>query len=142
MEGKPYIVFSTRFGDVQSALTVDPHITALSKLLDQFCNKVYSPHFDKFAPLGKIDGQSLAWGYEGCDGVKLYKNQRFATVDIIMPKNKWLNKTENEIRTFLTSYFEQALQLIVRQIQMEDYHIDDEQLFADFSLVKQNYLCV
>ena len=42
------------------------------------------------------------------------------------------NKTENEIRTFLTSYFEQALQLIVRQIQMEDYHIDDEQLFADF----------
>lgn len=142
MENQTYITFNTRFGDVQSAIAVDPHIIALSELIEQFCNKRYSPHFDQFVPIGKVDGTKMSWGYAGCDCIRLNKEQRYVTIDIGMPRSYWFDKSALEIRTYLYTHLEEALQLMVGKIKTEQMHVDEDQLFEDFSLVKQNYLQV
>ena len=142
MVSPTYITFNTRFGDVQSAITVDPHIIALSELVEQYCNKQYSPHFDQFVPVGKVDGKKLSWGYAGCEGIRLNKEQRYVSIDIGMPLSYWCDKSALEIRTYLYNHLEEALQLMVGKIKMEQMQVDEEQLFKDFSLVKENYLQV
>jgi len=136
------IIFDTKFGDVQSAVTVDPHINALSDLIERYCNKRYSPHFDRFSSLGKIDGNAFSWGDEGCDSCRLNVERRIISIDIGMSINGWLHRTDLEIRTFLYTHLEEALQLMVNMIKSKQLLIDDQQLFTDFSLVKQDYLHV
>lgn len=140
MKKRTYFIFSIKFGDVHSANAVDPHIIALSTLLNIICDKCYSPQLDEFAPEGRIDGKRLDWGFEGCENLLLDVKQRFVSIRIGMPKSKWLNKSAEEIRQYLFTQFENALHLMVEKIKLEELIVDDEQLFKDFSIVKQKFL--
>ena len=84
----------------------------------------------------------MSWGYAGCDCIRLNKEQRYVTIDIGMPRSYWFDKSALEIRTYLYTHLEEALQLMVGKIKTEQMHVDEDQLFEDFSLVKQNYLQV
>lgn len=137
---KTHFTFSIKFGDIHSANAVDPHIIALSTLLNTICNKCYSPQLDEFAPEGRIAGKRMDWGFEGCENLLLDVKQRIVSIRIGIPMNQWLNRSAEEIRDNLFRSFEQALHLMVDKIKMEQLTVDDEQLFKDFSIVKQKYL--
>ncbi len=140
MDQQTYFTFSMKFGDVQSAHAVDPHAIELSKLLNTFCNKSYSPHLDRFAPEARVDGKRWKWGFEGCEHVLLDAEQRCITIRIGVPESRWLDKSSEEIRGYLFNQFEQALRLMVEKIKTEKLIVDDSKLFEDFSIVKEKYL--
>ncbi|ANE45478.1 hypothetical protein SY83_03130 [Paenibacillus swuensis] len=135
-----YITFGSQMGDEASATAVSPHLIELRKLLKRFCNHSYSPDVDEIALIGRIDGEIWYWEFEGCKYLKLYTKQRYITVDIGMPKEKWQKKSNADIRNYLYNWMHYALELVVLRIKEKKLIINEEQLFIDLGKVKQRFL--
>lgn len=139
MENNYFITFGADIGGMDAAKAIQPHLIELRSLLYQFCNKKYSL-LDEFAPILRVDGEIDSWNFEGCEKLRLYKKQRYITLDIGMPKNKWQDKSPEDIRKYLIFYLEEALHLIVKKLKKEKMDIDENLLFANFIQVKNEYL--
>ncbi|WP_028391111.1 hypothetical protein [Bacillus cihuensis] len=133
MDDKCYITFGSQMGDRYSAEAEQPHLIELRLLLEKHCNKIYSPQLDEFAPILRVDGDIWFFEFEGCEKLRLYKKQRYITVDIGMPKSKWQNKSSIEIKKYLIDSLVEALNLFVKRIK-KGSPIEDPFVIADKSL--------
>ncbi|OES45452.1 hypothetical protein [Domibacillus iocasae] len=140
MESSSYITFGCQIGGPKAGEVMQPHLIKLSLLLDKYCDYPYSNDVDEFAPIGRIDGNIYYWKFEGCEKLRLSKKYRYITVDIGMPKSRWEEKSDYEIREYLINCFQEALSLIVKRLKKEKFSIDDKKLFTDFEKVKVDYL--
>jgi hypothetical protein len=137
---KPYITFCAQMGDSLANTIVAPHLVALRKLLEKYCNKHYADNIDEFAPILRVDGEIGYWEFEGLQKLRLMKKLKYITVDIGMPRPKWQQASFLEIRKYLFENLKLALEAFVKKLKMENILVDDMRLFEDLSKVATEYL--
>ena len=137
---KAYITFGSQMGDQKAAEVVQPHLIELRKLLKKYCNIPYASEVVEFAPIARIDGEIWSWNFEGCQKLRINKRERYITIDVGMPKNRWEGISQIEIRRYLIENLKQALLLIVEKLKKEKYVLEEERLLKDFKKVEQEYL--
>ncbi|MFD0048008.1 hypothetical protein ACFVHQ_01485 [Actinomycetes bacterium NPDC127524] len=139
LEDTYYLTLGSDIGGIDAANAVEPHLRVLKPLLYKYCNKNYS-ELKQLAPILRIDGKVTEFGFEGCEKLRLYKKQGYITVDIGMPKSRWENKSDFEIRRYLINKLEEALHLFLTKLNKEKINLNEEQLFNDLNKVKVEFL--
>ena len=137
---KAYITFASQMGDQNAANIVQPHLIELRKLLKKYCNEPYSPDIQEFAPIAIIDGDIWYWNFEGCQKLRFNKKERYLTLDIGMPKNRWDGVEEASIRRYLLDNLKEGLNQIVKRLKKDKIQVDDKKLFSDFEKGEKEYM--
>jgi hypothetical protein len=135
-----FINFAAQIGSWEAENKVGLHLTVLNKLLNKYCNYLYSPDLKEIGPVFRIDGEIHHWDKEGLDRLRLAKKQRYITVDIMMPRSRWEGVSPLEIRRFLNENFKAALHLMVNRLKKEHIEVDEERLFEDYAKVEKEFL--
>jgi hypothetical protein len=137
---KAYITFGSQMGDINAANAVQPHLIELRKLLEKYCNKLYCEEVDELAPILRVDGEGWYWEFEGCEKLRLSKKYRYITVDIGMPRSRWEGIQPADIRKYLFFSLKGALELMIKRLKKEKYLVNDTELWADISEIKEQFL--
>ncbi|MDA8235188.1 MAG: hypothetical protein M0Z31_10385 [Clostridia bacterium] len=139
-ENKAFITFGSQMGDTKAAEVVQPHLIELRRILKTYANVPYSSEIDEFAPIARVDGDIWHWNFEGCRKLRLNRKERYITVDIGMPRNRWEGASAKEIRCYLAENLKQALELFVKRLKKEKISVNEERLFQDYAKVEDEYL--
>lgn len=140
IEEKAYITFGSQMGDQKAAEAVQQHLIELRKLLKKYCIGPYASDITEFAPIARIDGDIWYWNFEGCQKLRVYKKEKYVTIDIGMPKSRWVNATPLKIRQYLIVNLKQALIYIVDKLKKEKYIVREEDLFRDYKNVETKFI--
>ncbi len=120
-------------------VTDRPH-DDLRRLLRVNCKGPYSPDVDEFALILRFDGNITQWNLEGCAYLRRSFKERYITIDIFIPRDRWKGRTEVEIRKYLAAGTREALQRCIARLQKDKTPVDGERLMADYDLVEKEYL--
>ncbi|SFC51203.1 hypothetical protein SAMN05443252_10430 [Bacillus sp. OV322] len=135
----PYITFGAQMGDIEADNAVAPHLVELSKLLVRFCNKHYCVEVDEIAPVLRVDGDLWCFGFEGCEKLRLSKKSRYITVDIGMPISRWKGINGYDIRKYLINNLREAVKLMVKRLNKENFTVNEKELWTDFNKVEKEF---
>lgn len=140
MSDRPTVIVGVQTGDVPSDRATDPHIRALRNLLQTYCRGPYSPDVDELSLVIRIDGDISHWEQEGCDRLRRSKKERYITIDIYVPRERWEGVGGLEIRQYLAACVEDAFRKMVGKLQRDKVQVDGDALLRDFATVKGQYL--
>lgn len=138
MSGKKdyYLTMGAELGDPISAAILTPHLNELTKLLDEHCNKVYCQHLEEIALTLRVGGEIWGIDFVGCKNMRLSKKKKYISLEIGMPPEKWRNKSNTELRSFITHHFSEALDMIIERVIKEKWKINGKELKNDFNVVR------
>ena len=139
-EKKPYITFGSQMGDEFAADVVQPHLIELRKLLNKYCNTVYSPEINEFALVARVSGKIWYWDFEGCQKLRFNRKEKYLTIDIGIPENKWKDADSLSIRKYIFDNLQSGLLQIIKRLKKEKNQIDEECLLLDLEKVEKVFL--
>lgn len=139
-KGLPTITFGSQMGDQKVAEIVQPLLIELRRLLKIYCNNNYSKEIKEFAPIARIDGDIWSWNFEGCQKMRLSRKEKYITVDVGVPRQRWENKSETEIKVYLFNGLREAVNLMLIKLKKEKIHVEEENLLNDLLVVEREYL--
>jgi hypothetical protein len=115
-------------------------VLEMRKLLASLCNGPYSPDIVEFALILRIGGCMQEFSFEGCERIRRNRKERYITVDLGFPSNRWRGKSDCEIREYLAEAIETGLLCCVKRLEADKTTINLEMLMKDFAKVKQIFL--
>ena len=118
----------------------EPHVLALRRLLDTYCRGPYSDEIDEFALVLRVGGDMLEFDFEGCERIRRSRKQRYITVDLGLPSQRWKRATDREIRKYIVDVVETGLLCCSRRLEKDRSQIDVRKLMSDFNAAKMDYL--
>lgn len=137
---KHTVVMGVQAGDIPSDNATAPHCMALQKLLKENCRGPYSSEVDEFSLVVRVDGDIWYWKKEGSDRMRRSKKERYITIDIYVPRERWENVSGIAIRRYLADCVEGAFQKMIDKLQRDKTPVDGDALLRDFAAVKERYL--
>jgi hypothetical protein len=140
VNNKNYITFGADIGGMQAVNIVQPHLIELRKLFKKYCNEPYSDVIDELAPIARVDGNIACWSFEGCQKLRLSKKERYITIDIGVPQNRWDGVDPFELRHYLINNVKQAIKLMVEKLEKEKIQVNSKRLFCDIKKVEEEFL--
>ena len=140
MSGNPTITVGVQTGDVPSGRATDPHIVVMRDLLQTHCRGPYSAEVDEFSLVVRVDGDIWHWEQEGCDRMRRSKKDRYITIDIYVPRQRWQGVSGDEIRRYLAACVADAFGRMIAKLKKDKVSVDGDALLRDFAAVKAAYL--
>lgn len=134
------ITVGAQMGDKRASNAVAPHFMALKQSFDQFCAGPYSSEVAEFALVLRVDGDIWHWNRGGCDRMRRSKKDRYITIDIYVPKERWDGASSIEIRRYLAATAEEALQKMLDKLRRDKAPVKEAAILTDFAEAKQHYL--
>lgn len=135
-----YITIFGQMGDKNAYKAVGSHFVELTKLLDQYCDKPYCKDVDQFLVAFRVDGDIWYFEFEGFEKLRLSKKNRYISIDVFIPRDKWENIEEKIIKTYVITNLRKALELSINRLKKEKYTVDEEKLWNDFKHVETKFL--
>ena len=102
----------------------------LRQALAKECCGPYGASFAEFALVVRIDGSVQSWGKRGVDNVRLQRQSKYATADIFVPQDVWVEGL-GPLRAFLATNIEAAIQAIVDRAEKSRDQIESDRLIRD-----------
>lgn len=118
----------------------EKHVLDMRRLLASECKGPYSQEIGEFALILRVGGEMQEFDFEGCDRIRRSRRERYITVDLGFPSNRWQGATDAEIRTYLAESVETGLLCCIRRLEKDKSQIDSEKLMGDFGRVKELFL--
>lgn len=140
MSDKPYVTVGVQTGDVPSAEATAPHTRAMRNLLQSHCRGPYSSEVDELSLVIRVDGDIWHWEKEGCDRMRRSKKERYITIDIYVPRNRWEGVDGIEIRNYLAACVEDAFRRMIGKLQRDEVPVNGQALMDDFDIARKKYL--
>lgn len=140
MTDKATVTMGVQTGDAPSGDATLPHYGPLRHLLREYCRGPYSPEVDEFSLILRIDGDIYHWEQEGCDRMRRSKKERYITIDIYVPRNRWEGVSGIEIRRYLADCVEDAFHRMIAKLQRDKVVVDGDALLRDYAAVRERYL--
>ncbi len=140
MQDQPTVTLGVQSGGARAGERMEPHFYPLRKLLQAHCQGPYSPDIDEFSLILRIDGDIDRWEQEGCDRMRRNKKERYITIDIYVPRQRWDGVNGLEIRQYLTACVEEAFRRMLDKLQRDKTTVDGTALLDDFAIVRKQYL--
>ena len=137
---KPTVIVGVQAGDLPASRATDLHIRSLRNLLQSHCRGPYSIEVEEFSLVIRIDGDIDHWEQEGCDRMRRSKKDRYITIDIYVPRQRWQGVSGDEIRRYLAACVEDAFGRMIAKLKKDKVAVDGDALLRDFAAVKAAYL--
>lgn len=137
---KDTVTLGVQAGDERAGQTTEPHFMSLRKLLASVCIGPYSTEVDEFALILRIDGDGWHWNFEGCQKLRRSKKDRYITIDIGVPRQRWDGVSSDKIREYFSKNVELALAMCIEKLKKDKANIDGDALLRDYQKVKEQYL--
>lgn len=134
------ITVGAQMGDKRASNAVTPHFMALKQSFNQFCAGPYSSEVAEFALVLRVDGDIWHWNRSGCDRMRRSKKDRYITIDIYVPKERWDGVGDIEVRRYLVATAEEALQKMLDKLRRDKAPIEADALLTDLAKAKKHYL--
>ena len=96
------------------------------------CHKSYSDTVRHFALALRIEGKFRGFGKEGIEGVRRNNRESYIGADIVIPSAVWKGKAPNELRDYLASQVNAALNRCLMRLEKDKVRIDSASLRSDF----------
>jgi hypothetical protein len=106
----------------------------------EYCQGPYSSEIEKFALVLRVGGEMQEFNFEGCERIRRSRKQKYITVDLGFPSNRWKGATESGIREYLAEAVETGLLCCIRRLEKDKSPIDAARLMGDFAKVKHLFL--
>lgn len=134
------VTFGAEVGEADTEDVIDGPHDSMRRLLREKCKGPYSPDVDEFALILRFDGNITQWNREGCAYLRRSFKERYITIDIFIPRDRWKGRTGDEIRKYLAAGTREALQRCIARLQKDKTPVDGDRLMADYDLVEKEYL--
>ena len=118
----------------------DKPVLEFRKLLAACCLGSYSPEIREFALILRVGGEMQEFDFEGCERIRRNRKQKYITVDLGFPSDRWKGATDHEIRGYLAEAVETGLLCCIRRLEKDKSPIDSAKLMGDFAKAKQSFL--
>ena len=118
----------------------DKHVLELSKLLAVHCKGPYSDEISEFALVLRIGGNMQEFDFEGCERIRRNRKDRYITVDLGFPSQKWRGMSDSAIRSYLANLVETGLLCCVHRLKKDKAKVHEAELMNDFTKAKNNFL--
>ena len=118
----------------------DKHVLELRKLLAVHCKGPYSDEISEFALVLRIGGNMQEFDFEGCERIRRNRKDRYITVDLGFPSQKWRGMSDSAIRSYLANLVETGLLCCVHRLKKDKAKVHEAELMNDFAKVKNNFL--
>ena len=118
----------------------DKPVLEMRRLLATHCQGPYSSEIREFALILRIGGEMQEFNFEGCERIRRNRKQKYITVDLGFPSNRWKGATESGIREYLAEAVETGLLCCIRRLETNKSPVDSARLMGDFAKVKQLFL--
>jgi hypothetical protein len=137
---KATVTLGVLAGGKLAAEATHPQYRPLRRLLQAHCQGPYSAEVDEFSLILRIDGDIDHWEKEGCDRMRRSKKERYITIDIYVPRQRWEGVEGIQIRRYLATCVQEAFEKMIGKLQRDKVAIDGYLLLRDFAIVKEQYL--
>ena len=118
----------------------DKPVLEMRRLLATYCQGPYSPEIRQFALILRIGGEMQEFNFEGGERIRRNRKQKYITVDLGFPSNRWKGATESGIREYLAEAVETGLLCCIRRLETDKSPVDSARFMGDFAKVKQLFL--
>ncbi|MFB9328272.1 hypothetical protein ACFFSY_20270 [Paenibacillus aurantiacus] len=89
----------------------------LRQLFKTYCNKEYSLEIKEFANVLRVDGDIRAWNFVGCQKLRINRKDKYITVDVGMPREKWEAQSEANIKRYLFGGIKDAIIIMINKLK-------------------------
>lgn len=115
-------------------------VLALRRHLERECVGPYGEAFVEFALVVRVDGSVQSWGKRGVENVRLQRKSKYATADIFVPRDVWVEGPES-VRTFLAGGVLAAVKAIVSRSEKTGDNVDRDLLVRDVARATEQFRC-
>lgn len=78
--------------------------------------------------------------FEGCERIRRNRKQKYITLDLGFPSNKWKKASDSSIREYIAEAVETGLLCCIRHLEKDKTPVDSARLMDDFAKVKKLFL--
>jgi len=118
----------------------DKPVLDMRKVLATRCQGPYSSEIREFALILRVGGDMQEFNFEGCERIRRNRKQKYITVDLGFPSNRWKAATESSIREYIAEAVETGLLCCIRRLEKDKSPVDAARLMGDFATAKQLFL--
>ena len=108
-------------------------------MLKKHCQTKYCRAIDHFALVLRISGTD-DFGPEAIERIRRRRPARYITADIVIPVERWLGKTERQLKKYLAVQVRRALEECARRLKKDKEEVDEAALLADVDAAIAEFL--
>ncbi|HKA07330.1 MAG TPA: ankyrin repeat domain-containing protein [Gemmataceae bacterium] len=112
----------------------------LYMMFEKHCTANYCPTVDKFALVLRVGGSIDDFGPEAIERIRRRRPDRYITVDIVVPVERWKGKREGAIKKYLAEKVRSALESCVARLKKDKEALDDEALLTAVDTAIEEFL--
>lgn len=118
----------------------DKPVLEMRRLLASYCQGPYSPEIREFALILRVGGEMQEFNFEGCERIRRNRKEKYITVDLGFPSNRWKGATDSSIREYIAEAVETGLLCCIRRLEKDRSPVESTKLMKDFTRAKQVFL--
>jgi len=136
------ITIGVQVGGPKADEATNKHVLALRKVIREHLKGPYSPDVNEFALLLRVPGEIGRWDWfvEGCSRLRRNQKDRYISIDIGIPPDRWQNIPAQALREYIAHCIREAFSRFVARLRKDKSPIDDAALMRDLSEAMKNYL--
>jgi hypothetical protein len=123
---------SAQYGDPFSTAVVRPFHKTLNQIFEITIRGKYFRSIEKLSIVFRVSGKIWKFAGEGPERVKLLKQSREITVDLIIPEGRWRDVPPAQLRDYLDVQIRQCFQVLLSRARKADELISEKSLVDDF----------
>jgi hypothetical protein len=140
MKASP-VTIGVQVGGPMADRATNGHILALRRVMDEHFRGQYSPEVDEFALLLRIPGEvgNWEWFVEGCSRLRRSRRDRYFSIDIGIPRDRWENVPASMLREFIANCIREAVGLFIAKLKKDKSPVDEAALLRDCAEAMKTY---
>ena len=131
-DGQTILQVSAHYGDPFSAAVVRPFHRTLNQIFETTVRGKYFRSIEKLSIVFRVCGEIWKFAGEGPDRVKLLKQRREITVDLVIPEGRWRDVPPAQLRDYLDGQIKQCFQVLLGRARKADELASEKSLVDDF----------
>jgi hypothetical protein len=135
-----FISLGADVGGRDASAATNDHIMDLRVLLAKECNGPHGESLTEIALILRIDGSVQSWNRSDVSYVRIQKKARYATADIFMPSSVWKSGSAREIREFIASGANVAIETILEKSRKAKLSLDFQKIIQGSQRAAKAYL--
>lgn len=125
------IFLGAQFGGADAGAKFSGVSVLIRKRLKEL-KKTYCKDIENFQLFLRVSGEITAFKeFSGIHHIRLLKKKKSVTADIIIAREIWADKNEEQLREYLSLQVIEAISLMCRRIEAEKLEVNTKEFIAD-----------
>ncbi len=127
------IQISAQYGDQKSTKFVRPFHKRLNELLVKIKAEKFFKTISKLSIVLRVSGEIWQFNGEGPERLKFLKKENEMTIDLLIPKTKWMAECEEEFKPYLEKGIRKCFEYFLKRAVKEKDLISENRIRHRFN---------